>query len=59
MPYSRESADFLKVEFRLTMRRDAEVIGSEKGQKREERVWHEIIDSLRKDVPEVIELAKA
>jgi hypothetical protein len=41
------------------MHRDSKNVGSEKGQKREERVWHEIINSLRKEVPEVTELAKA
>jgi len=50
---------FLQLDkFKLTTHSDAEIIGSEQGQKREDRVWHEIIDSLRKEVPEVFELAK-
>jgi hypothetical protein len=39
-------------------RRDAENISGEEGKKLKETVWFEIVDALRKDVPEVAGLLK-
>jgi hypothetical protein len=40
------------------MNRDAKNISGAKGEEMVKTVWHEILDALRKDVPEILELAK-
>ncbi|KAF1991457.1 NAD(P)-binding protein [Aulographum hederae CBS 113979] len=38
---------------------DTPLLQGEEGEELRKRVWHEILDALRKEVPEVVELAKA
>jgi len=42
----------------LTVLRTAPLLDCQEGKQRSDNVWHEIVDALRKDVPEVLELIK-
>lgn len=56
---SRKFSYLLKIYIHiLTILSDTDTISSEDGKKREGRVWHEIIDTLRKDSLEVMELTR-
>ena len=46
---------FLMISYWHDENRTAPLLDGEEGKERKERVWHEIIDALRKDVPEVLQ----
>jgi hypothetical protein len=43
----------------LTLSSKYKLLTGEDGEKLQEKVWHELLDSLRKENPEVMEIAKS